>query len=135
MRAPRSVGVALAVAGLLTAFAGILPAVYNPLNVCDRTDAPRARLVNSHVESLFPATVGCTWAPYSGQGEEVAIIEQGEEFHESLPINQVGQLVGAAAVGGGLALLGVAAASRRHRRWWKRHPCPQRLPILARIPR
>ena len=55
------------------------------------------------------------------------IIEQGEEFHESLPINQVGQLVGAAAVGGGLALLGVAAASRRHRRS-SRVKCVEHLP-------
>ena len=115
MRAPRSVGLALAVAGLLTAFAGTLPAVYNPLNVCDRTDAPRARLVNSHVESLFPATIGCTWVPYSGEGEESGIIEQGEEFHESLPVNQIGQLVGAVACGGGLALLGAAAHSRPNR--------------------
>ncbi len=118
MRTPRGfgTGVALAVAGLLTAFAGTLPAVYNPLHVCDRTDAPRARLVNSHVESLFPATIGCTWVPYPGEGEESGIIEQGEEFHESLPVNQLGQLVGAAAVGGVLALIGAAAASRHHRR-------------------
>lgn len=97
-------GILLAL-GLVVGIGGAFQAFYTRIQVCDSAEGPlggvTARLVDTRVVSFVPAAITCTWD------------HRGELVEEYTPVNQAGQLVGAAAVGAGAVLAGLAVSRRR----------------------
>lgn len=93
-------GLAIVVAGCLSAFVGVASAFHNPVSICDTLDPPfgefEVRLAGASVGDLVPGSVICTW-------------QHGEVwFDERRPVNQAGQLIGAVLVGTGASLLSLS---------------------------